>query len=299
MKKYVVLGILCSFASLHMVLFGCTMGLVSTQKETRGEQEICALKEKDKNWVKFRSKDGITTYIIRDKNGKKIGMRMVKEPRVNIPAPRCYHDTKTILVNQDPQEEVRKTKIANKQWFTSLFPLSEIPAFQEVKKDSYNKTHISSFGPSPGEEGVYEKQDTEIRDGMSQEEDRFKKEEITPVLSGYRQGESVVERSPHEPGGDSDIWRKDGEKTYSLGMAFPAKWLPGFVLRAMELNNERDVKFKIPIPSLDRDVKFGLKYESRRQVISNNYERIIIGLFTIAFGGKEDKKAANLATTEF
>jgi hypothetical protein len=256
-KKYLVLGALCLFASLHMLLFGCTMGLVSTQKETQSEQEIGTLQGKDKNWVKFRSEDGITTYIIRDRNGKMVGMKMVKEPWVNIPVPRCYPDTKAILVNQDRQEEVEKTKIGRTQRLTCLFPICETPIFPEVNKENRE-----------------------------------------PVLSKYSHGKSMVEGSPHEPGDDSDIGVKADGKTYSLDMAFPAKWLPGFVLRSMELKNGGDIKFKIPVPSSDWDVKFGLKFKSKRLELSNNSERIIIGLFTIAFGGKEHKKAANLAATD-
>lgn len=304
MKKYVVLGALCSFTSLHMLLFGCTMGLVSTQKEPQSKQKISTLQGIDKDWVRFRSKDGITTYIIRDRNGKMLGMRMVKEPWVNIPVPRCYPDTKTILVNQDRREEVEKTKIARTQRLKSHFHLSETRIFPEDKKESYNKTLFSSFRPVPGDEEMYwyavpnsnksqidENRDTEIGEKMLKE-DKFNKEKRAPVLSRYRHGKSMVERSPHDLGDDSDIGVKAGEKTYSLGMVFPGKWLPGFVLRAMELKNGGDIKFKIPIPSLDWNVKFGLKFKSERQVLTNNSEMIIIGLFTIAFGGKEDKKAA-------
>ena len=257
MKKYVVLGALFSFTSLHMLLFGCTTGLVSTQKETQSNHKISTLQGTDKNWVRFRSKDGITTYIIRDRNGEMLGMRMVKEPWANIPVPRCYADKKTILVNQDRQEEVEKIKIARTQRVTSPFPLSKTPIFPEVKKE--NRTGV-------------------------------------PIR--YPHGKSMVERSPHDLGDDSDIEVKAGEKTYSLGMAFPAKWLPGFVLRAMELKNGGDIKFKIPIPSLDRNIKFGLKFNSKRLELSNNPERTIIGLFSIDFGGKEGKKAANLAATD-
>ncbi len=257
MKKYVVLGALFSFTSLHMLFFGCTTGLVSTQKETQSNQKISTLHGTDKNWARFCSKDGITTYIIRDRNGKMVGMRMVKEPWANIPVPRCYPDKKTILVNQDRQEAVAKTKTAGTQRVTSLFPLSETPIFPEIKK-----------------------------------------QKKAPVLGRGRHGKSMVERSPHDLGDVSDIGVKGGEKTYSLGMAFPAKWVPGFVLKAMELKNGGDFKFKIPIPSLDRDVKFGLKFKSNRLELSNNLERTIIGLFSIDFGGKEDKKAANLAATD-
>jgi hypothetical protein len=310
-KEYFVLGALCLSTSLHMLLSGCTMGLVSSQKETRSEQKIGTLHGMDKNWVKFRSKDGITTYIIRDRNGKMLGMRVVKEPWVNIPVPRCYPDAKTILVNHVRQEEVEKTKITGTQRLTSLLPSSETLVLSEGKKGSSNKIHLSSFVPLPKDEEmcsfaapntnkiqIDEKRDTEIRKRMSKEENNFNKEKREPVLGKYRHGKSMVERSPHEPGDDSDIGVKAGEKTYSLDMTFPAKWLPGFVLRSMDLKNGGDIKFKIPVPSSDWDVKFGLKFKSKRLELSNNSERIIMGLFTIAFGGKEHKKAANVAATD-
>jgi hypothetical protein len=199
------------------------------QKDTQSNQEFSTIQGMDKNCLKFRSKDGITTYIIRDRNGKMIGMRAVKEPWVNIPVTKCYHDTKTTLVNQDMQEEVENIKVARTQRLTSPFPLPKTHPSQEVKID------------------------TEV---------------------------------------------KADEKTYSFGMAFPEEWLPGFVLRAMEFKNGGDIKFKVPIPSLNRDVKFGLKFKSKRLELSNNLERTVIGLFTIDFGGKEVKKAANVAAAD-
>lgn len=311
MKRYFILAALFSFASLNMLLFGCTSGLVCMQKETQSNRKIPTLQETDKNWVRFRSKDGITTYIIRDGNGKTLGMRIVKEPWVNIPAPRCYSDRKTIPVNEERQEEVGKTKIARTQLLTSPLPLCETPVLPEVEKGGYNKTPFASFGPSTGGEErsfcavpkshkseINDNRDIEIRERMLKEEDDFKKKNKKLVFVRYRNGKSMAGRSRHDRGDNPDIEGKTGKKSHSFGMAFPAEWLPGFVLRAIELRNGGDFNFKIPVPGFKRDVKFGLKFKNKRLELSNNLERTVIGLFTIDFGDKEVKKAANVAAAE-
>ena len=235
MKEYSVLGTLCLLVSFYVLLSGCTMSLVSTQKETPSQQNTSAFQETEKNCVKFRTKDGINTYIIKDGNGKIVGMGIAKEPWVNIPVPKSYSDTKTSLLNQDRQQKV-----------PSL--LSGPPTFTEVKK----AVHKS----------IDEKRE--------------------PVFRKNRHEKSVVEKSPPNFGNDSDSGINTDAKAYGLNMDFPVKWVPGFVLRAMDLRNGGDFKFKIPVPGLDWDVNFGLKFKNKRLELSNNPERIVIGLISIS-----------------
>jgi len=234
-KEYLVLGALCLLVSFYVLLSGCTMGLVSTQKETPSQQNTIAFQETEKNCVKFRAKDGINTYIIKDGNGKIVGMGIAKEPWVNIPVPKSYSGTKTSLLNQDRQQKVPS-------------PISEPPTFTEVKKAEHNS--------------IDEKRE--------------------PVFRKNRHEKSVAEKSPNNFDNDSDSGINTNAKAYSLHMDFPAKWVPGFVLRAMDLRNGGDFRFKIPVPGLDWDVNFGLKFKNKRLELSNNAERIVIGLFSIS-----------------
>ena len=235
MKEYLVLGALCLSVSFYVLLSGCTMGRVSTQKETASQKNTIAFQETDKNCVKFRAKNGINTYIIKDGNGKIVGMRIAKEPLVNISVPRSYSDTKTSLFNQDQQQKVPP-------------PSSAPRTFTGVKKAKH----------------------------------KFIEEKRETVLCNNRHEKSVVEKSPKKFDNDSDSVINTGAKDYSLRMDFPAKWIPGFVLGAMDLRNGGDFRFKIPVPGLDWDVKFGLKLKNKRLELSNNAERIVIGLFTIS-----------------
>ncbi len=292
MKEYLVLGALCLFAVLQMLLSGCTTGLVCTPKEPQCERKISIPQEIDKNWERFRSEDGITSYIIRDRNGKAVGMRLVKAPWVKIPAPKCFPVTKKVLANRDRRGEIEKIKTAKTRWLPSRFPLSVTPTFSGDKKGSLPGISISSLRPSSGDEemrlhavpdsnnGQVDKdRDTEIGGQMSGEE--FNEGKKARVIGRCGRGKSKVEGSPPDPGNDSVSEGNSGEKIYRLGMAFSSKWLPGFMLRAMELRNGEDIRFKIPIPSLDWNVKFGLRFESKRPDLSNNLERTVIGLFTI------------------
>ena len=146
-KEYSVLGTLCLLVSLYVLLSGCTMSLVSTQKETPSQQNTIAFQETEKNCVKFRAKDGINTYIIKDGNGKIVGMGIAKEPWVNIPVPKSYSDTKTSLLNQDRQQKV-----------PSL--ISGPPTFTEVKKavhKSIDEKREPVFRKNRHEKSVVEK----------------------------------------------------------------------------------------------------------------------------------------------
>ena len=66
----------------------------------------------------------------------------------------------------------------------------------------------------------------------------------------------------------------------------------------MKLNNKGDLKYKIPVPNVKQDIEFGLRFNRERNVLSNDTEMIVMGIFTITFGGRRYKRADTLASNE-
>ena len=240
MKKYLVLGTLCSFLWIQMLLSGCTRGVVCAQKESKTKLRASSLQGINRHLVRYRSEDGITTYIVLDRKGNWVGIRMVKDPLERSLKPMCSSDTNSILTPLKRQKKINKIRIKKLQRLASLYPLPKIRIFSEDKKENAE--------------------------------------------------------SPLHAGDGSDIGIKTGKKIYHSGMNFLAKWVPDFVLKGVKLNNKGDVKYKIPIPIFKQDVEFGLRFNRERNVLSNDSQMIIMGIFTITFGGRRYKKADNLAS---
>jgi len=252
--------------------------MVRAQKESTTQLRASNFYEGNRHLVRYRSEDGITTYIVLDGKGKMAGIRMTKVPLEKRQKPMWSSDTNSILTTLKRQKKVNRIRIKKLQRMTSLYPLPKTRIFSEDKKEFADKG------------------DKENSEGMLKEKDILHEEPRPPVLSKRHHETSMYAGSPLHAGDDSGIGIKTGKKIYNSGMNFLAKWVPDFVLKGMKLNNQGDVKYKIPIPNFKQDVEFGLRLNRERNVLSNDSEMIVMGIFTITFGGRRYKKANNLAT---
>lgn len=278
------------------------------QQENISEEVIKFPKRIKKNWVRIRSNDGITTYMVFGKNGQMVDMEMIKEPWAETPEPMCSPDTGIILATLKRKKGIEKRKIIKAKQEIPFSPLPEIPNLLETEEKNEKIVLASSsrYTTGDGEIGwyvgsaskklqIHEKLNTHIGKGALKEKGINKEVELYPhIYKNDHQNKPLHQESTPTRSDASFTDVKADKKTNGFLVSFLSKILPNFVLKRMKLNKGGGAKFEIPIQIFDKNIKFNLYLQRERGFLTNESERIIMGLFTISFGGKK-KKINNLA----